>query len=125
MALQSWPTNGCPRRFGRPAPAALLRADYIPLLCAVAKAGMQFREQPELFPAHTALASVSKDQFNIVFGTVLQSKLDIPKSEAMILSMNQSGLPIEESELVVDRRAHRGPRHTMPAVSIEFTGCVS
>ncbi len=49
----------------------LTRQEYMPLLSAVAKAAMRFRDEPKAYIDHSALAEVSPDQFNSLFKDVL------------------------------------------------------
>src|SRR4051794_39516349 len=42
----------------------LSREEYMPLLCKVAKGGMQFRKQEKVFPSHTRLAALSSQEFD-------------------------------------------------------------
>ncbi|MEZ5898487.1 MAG: DUF5677 domain-containing protein [Hyphomicrobiaceae bacterium] len=52
---------------------ALPREAALVLLSAVAKTAMQFRDHPEVFPSHSALAAISREQFAAVFHEVIKS----------------------------------------------------
>jgi hypothetical protein len=52
----------------------LTREEYLPILCAVAKAAMRFREAPKVYIDHSALAEVSLGEFNSLFEAVLKDE---------------------------------------------------
>jgi len=75
IELHSWHSERLPETLWAVLLSATLpRADSLQLLSAVAKAAMQFREHPEVFPAHSALAGISKEQFAALFADVLKDK---------------------------------------------------
>jgi hypothetical protein len=49
----------------------LPRERYMPILSAVAKAAMDFRGEPNVFPDHSALAGVRPEQFAVIFAKLL------------------------------------------------------
>jgi hypothetical protein len=68
----------------------LAREKYLPLVCAVAKAAMRFREKPKVYIDHSALAEVSSNEFNSLFEEVLR---DEPSRAALAPLLLLEGLP--------------------------------
>jgi len=70
--LRSWCNNRLPEMLW----AALLteavpREQYIHDMSAIAKAAMLFRDNPNVYPQHTAAARLTKEQFRALFGSLL------------------------------------------------------
>lgn len=74
LELHSWSNERLPETLWIALLTAVLpRSEYMQLLSGVAKAAMLFRDQPEVYPAHSALAAISTHQFEVLFAEVLKS----------------------------------------------------
>jgi len=72
ISLYSWQNDRLPEVLWAILLAGTLpRAEYLPLFCKVAKAGMKFRDNPKASPSHTALASLSASEFDLIFAELL------------------------------------------------------